>query len=441
MCMPQIVCLLLMPMSEEAPEFKLIRYEEDWSGQKSRSLKYMPLGNSGSYLTVGGETRQRYELFRNPVWGLEPSDGSGYLLQRYMIHADAHLGSRFRMFGQLKSGIETGRAGGPRPPDRDELDVHQAFIELKATGAVQLRAGRQEISLGSSRLVGIREGPNVRQSFDGFRFTAEMEAWKVELLALRPVETNRGMFDDSPGHRQSFWGAYATAPRRRWGSTDVYYLGLDRKSHGFDQGMAREQRHSVGARWYDKRDGWDFDQEGVWQFGRFGPSPIRAWTASSNSGYTFGQVPLRPRIGMKADIASGDKSPLDRRLGTFNALFPKGAYFSEADLLGPYNIMDLHPSFTMQIGRSASITADADYFWRQSKRDGIYDMPGNLIVSGRDSRSRHIGAHAGVIVEWDACRYLRFTANYLRFSPGAFLRDVGLGRTVNFVGLWATFRF
>ncbi len=442
MCMPQVLCLLLLPLSEQPPEFKLIRYEEDWSNQRSNSLKNIPMGSRGMYLTIGGETRQRYEYFRNPVWGLDPDDGNGYLLQRYMLHADLHLGSRLRVFSQMKSGIESGRIGGPRPPDRDELDVHQAFVEVKSPGsAIQLRAGRQEISLGSSRLVGIREGPNVRQSFDGGRLSGESTHWRVDLLAIRPAETNPGKFDDSIGHRQSFWGAYATAKRRRWGSADLYYLGLDRKNHEFDQGAAREQRHSAGVRWYDKVRAWDFDYEGLWQFGTFGSSQIRAWTVASNSGYTLESLALRPRIGLKADIASGDRNPLDRRLGTFNALFPKGAYFSEADLLGPYNIMDLHPSVTVPIGRGVTVSADADYFWRQSTRDGIYDMPGNLIVSGREARSRYIGAHANVMLEWEATRHLSFTANYLHFFPGPFLREVGLGHAVDFVGLWATFKF
>jgi hypothetical protein len=60
-------------------------------------------------------------------------------------------------------------------------------------------------------------------------------------------------------------------------------------------------------------------------------------------------------------------------------MFPKGAYFSEADLLGPYNLMDLHPS--LQVRSRVKLTTDADFFWRQSIRDGIYGIPGNLGTS------------------------------------------------------------
>jgi len=440
----------------DGPAYKTIRYEEDWSSLASPAartrlfdpLKYIPLAFcDGCYLTLGGDVRERYEYARNPSWGLDPPDSNGYLLQRYMLHADLHLGPRLRVFAQLKSGIANGQPDGPRPPDEDQLDLHQAFVEATLWAPhdgtrLSVRAGRQEVNLGSSRLVSIREGPNVRQSFDGARLTFEHARWSIDALALRPAETNRGIFDDSPNHKQSLWGIYASGPlRARTASLDLYYLGLDRKSHRFDQGAAREQRHSLGARIFGKPAQWDYDTEAIWQFGDFGPSRIRAWTVASNTGYTWHALPLQPRLGLKADIASGDKNPLDRTLGTFNALYPKGAYFSQADLLGPYNLMDLHPSLALRLSRTLTLTPDADFFWRNSTHDGIYDTPGNLLASGKSAQSRRVGAHANVAVEWRASRQLTFEAHYLHFFPGPFLREVHLDRRVNFVGVWATYKF
>lgn len=436
--------------TEATTPFKLIRYEESWSrngnaglaGDLFAPLKAIPLGSSdGWQLTIGGEVRQRYENFRNPTWALDPADDSGYLLQRYMLHTDLHLGRRARFFGQLKSNFETGRTGGPRPPDEDRLDVHQAFFESAlwsaGEGTMRVRAGRQEVSLGSARLLGIREGPNVRQSFDGGRIALDTRRWKVELLALRPVETNRGVFDDSPSHQRSLWGVYSTVG----GRIDFYYLGLDRRAHQFDQGIAREQRHSAGLRAFGRAAGWDYDYEALWQFGTFGQADIRAWTVATHTGYSWPHLPLQPRLSFKADIASGDRDPLDRKLGTFNALYPKGAYFSEADLLGPYNIMDLHPALALRISRAVRFTVDADCFWRHSTEDGVYDMPGNLLVSGRGIAGRYIGSHANSAIEWEVSHNFTLAAHYLRFFPGEFLKQAGLNRPVNFVGVWGIFRF
>jgi len=441
--------------STERPVFKLLRYEEDWSslrdhnGSRSElmdSLKYIPFGLEGWYLTLGGEARQRFEFFDHAVWGRDPED-NGYWLQRYMLHADAHLGPRFRLFGQLKSGIEVNRKGGPRPADEDQLDVHQAFIDAALWRSGQdeltLRVGRQEMAFGSSRLVSFREGPNVRQSFDGARLTMHKAGWQVDTFATKPVETSRGVFDDSPDHTRSFWGVYGVRsfPALPKGNIDLYYLGLDRKRARFDAGLQREQRHSMGARIWGRTESWDYNYELVFQWGRFGSGDIRGWTTASDTGFRVDSVRLRPRLGLKADIASGDHDPTDQTLGTFNALFPKGAYFSEADLLGPYNLMDLHPSIELTLMASLKLTTDADFFWRQSIHDGIYGIPGNLLQSGRGVTARYIGWHTSAQLEWSINRHLSVTAMYLHFFPGDFLKQAPPDRPVNFVSTWLSYRF
>lgn len=90
----------------------------DWSDE----IKYIPLGKrDGWYVPVGGESRPVYERYRNEDWGSQPQDLNGYLLQRFMAHADFHLGERLRFFGQLKSGIEAGRRG-PLAPASISID-------------------------------------------------------------------------------------------------------------------------------------------------------------------------------------------------------------------------------------------------------------------------------------------------------------------------------
>src|SRR2546430_1757952 len=107
------------------PPYKQLRYEESYQYLSDSSrrtdftdqVKYIPLNQEGdSYLTLGGEIRERYEYFNNYNWGKGPQDDNGYLLQRYMVHADLHLGPDVRLFTQFKSGLEDGRNGGARPP-------------------------------------------------------------------------------------------------------------------------------------------------------------------------------------------------------------------------------------------------------------------------------------------------------------------------------------
>ena len=55
-----------------------------------------------------------------------------------------------------------------------------------------------------------------------------------------------------------------------------------------------------------KSPAWDFDYEGVAQFGTFGSDQIRAWTLASDTGYALPTLPFWPRFSIKADISSGD---------------------------------------------------------------------------------------------------------------------------------------
>jgi hypothetical protein len=440
---------------EEPPPFKVQRQDEDYrvfrnpEARKSPwdSLKFIDLGNEFR-LSIGGDIRERYEYFHNAVWGLDPEDNNGFLLQRYMLHADLQWRDRVRFFGQLKSGIETGRVGGPRVPDEDYLDIHQAWTELRLWNPgerreISARVGRQEVSLGSSRLVAIREGPNVRQSFDGAKLTLRWDGWRLDGLAFRPSETQTGIFDNRPDPRQMLWGVYGVGPARFLpsGNIDFYYLGLDRKRRVFDEGAGRELRHSLGTRLWGRPGGWDYDWEAVAQWGSFGDGEIRAWTVATHTGYTWKNLPLQPRFGLKADVASGDSRPGDGRLGTFNALFPRGAYFSQADLLGPYNLIDAHPEIDLKVSRSVGLGLDADFFWRQSTRDGIYDIPGFLIVGGSGTSARYVGAHVNASVEWEINRYMAVESHYLYFTPGRFLREVNLNRHVHYFAIWTQIRF
>jgi hypothetical protein len=119
--------------------YPLPTYEEDWRPlyQVDRTdiwdpVKFVPLSADGTTsLSFGGEARLTYERFAHQNFGLTPPDPDGYLLQRYLLHTDLHVGSRVRVWSEFNSGIENGRIGGPRPEiDEDRLDLHQVFVDV-----------------------------------------------------------------------------------------------------------------------------------------------------------------------------------------------------------------------------------------------------------------------------------------------------------------------
>jgi len=357
------------------------------------------------------------------------------------------MGEHARLFSQFQSSLENWRAGGPRPTDRDELDVHQAFLDLKLdlpdAAALTLRSGRQELAYGSQRIVSVREGPNVRQSFDGFRLMYGRGEVRIDGFAAKPAQTNRYAFDDGPDNTKALWGAYAVLPfpPLARGNLDLYYLGLYRGRAGFDQGAARETRHSVGARLWRTARPLDYNFEALYQWGSFGTGAIQAWTVASDTGYTLAAVPLTPRFGLRADIASGDEDPANHDLQTFNPLFPKGAYFSEAGLIGPANFIDLNPCIDLHPADRLTVIFDWDFFWRESTRDGLYNNATALVRSGKTSAARYIGSMSQGQLLWDIDRHLSFVAIYGHFFAGSFLKESGPGRDVDYLTTWLAYKF
>ena len=205
--------------------YQALREKEDWSFLRNSALrsdfwdpiKFMRIPGKGDdwYTSVGGEAREVWEQIGNDNFGMPPFF-NGYLLERYMLHADTHYGPHFRAFVQLKSGLETGRVGGPRPIDEKRLDLLAAFLEVGSgdrdhtASFLRLVIGRQELNYGSGRLVSVREGPTVRQSFDGFRLRSKVGAWNLDGWAVRPDLDRPGFFNNAPNHATEFWGIYST---------------------------------------------------------------------------------------------------------------------------------------------------------------------------------------------------------------------------------------
>jgi alginate export protein len=444
--------------NEDRPPFNSSRYEEGYrflqaSGQRTGffdPIKYIPLNESESvYVTLGGETRQHYEFIDNNNWGKGVQDSDGYYLQRYLGHADLHLGGRIRVFGQLMSGIITGRNGGPRAVDKDRVDLNQAFFDVrlwkKADQRLTVRAGRQEIIFGSRRFFNYRERPNLRLSHDAVTGIFKTGKWDVRAFGARPVAISPGAFDDKSNDVNSVWGLYGVRRKLPLNfplNTDLYYLGLHDRSALYDQGRAEEMRHSIGTRLWGKWENLDYNFEFLYQFGSFGRGNIHAYALASDTGYT---LPLggqgKVRFSLRADVYSGDKDPSDGDLNSFNPFFPKGKHISQLAASGLINQRDVHPRITVTLDRHWSFTTSALFIWRDSLNDGIYSIGNGLLRSGQPSRARYVGSQPELEVKYTFNRHLDLKGIFVYFRAGKFLKQTPPGRDITYLGSMLTFRF
>jgi len=443
--------------ADPPPGISTVRYDENYSylrdpaarsGAWWEPLKYIPLSKSGDvYLTLGGETRLRYELLRNDNFGEGPQDHDGYLWLRAMPMADLHAGEYLRVFGELISAFAVDREPSKRTIDENQLDLLQAFadVRLPLSGPdahATVRGGRQMLKYGSERIISNRYGPNVLQTFDGVKAFAESGLWRVDAFWVRPVESDLEVFDDQTDQR-ALWSFYLTRhfDSAKQNGLDAYYIGYDNDEAVFNQGTGKEERHSLGTRIFGHASGWDWNVEGLYQFGSFGSGDVSAWTVGSDTGYTFSNFSWTPRLSLKANIISGDDDPSDADLQTFNPLFPKGKYFGEIGLIGPYNLMNLHPTIRVDPSETWSVSAAAVFYWRQNTHDGIYDNGGNLLRSDGSTSARYIGTQMELVVNYHPFRTLEFEMAVSRLAAGDYIKATGQSDDAYFVSMEIKFVF
>lgn len=444
----------------QAPTLTTTRYDEHWdladpaarSGHWTEPFKYVSIGDD-AYLTIGIEVRARVESYRNNLWGGAPYPDDDYLWVRAMPYVDLHLergAIGVRGFVQPIAAYAIGVAPAAGPIDQTRTDLLQGFADVRLgveTGSTQgfgvtLRAGRQMLSLGTQRLVGNRYGPNVPLVFDGVRALVSLPGASVSMIAARPVQAATGSFDDDGSRTRKLDGVYATLPAIGLSSgLDVYWLGYRNAVARFGGHSGAEDRDSFGTRVFGESAGWSWNVEAVYQRGRFAGNRISAWTLGSEVGRRFAHLLFAPVAMLRVNIVSGDGRQDDGRLGTFNAMFPRGKYFGELSPIGPYNIVSVNPQVALTLGDKVSVGLAGMAYWRYSAEDGIYDVPGNLIRAPGDATARYIGKQAEATLAWQATPELELSTSISAFDPGSFIRQTGRARTIAMLGLETNFRF
>jgi hypothetical protein len=429
--------------------------DEDWSFLKDRSkridfwdpLKYISLGAEDRYLTLSGEIRYRPEGFRVRSVGDTPSRSDGYFLQRYLFGANFHFSRRFRLFAEIQSGIINGRFGSPRPTDKNSLDLHQAFFEwrqpLSGQRVFGLKIGRQELSIGSSRLISASPGLNVKRSFDGGVVFYHTGSWRLSGAYAKLVSLNPNVFDDRPDHEQTFWGLAASRKSIliKRGELGFYYLNVDRAIARYDQGFGRDQRKTAGVKWSGAASRFDLNYDLIFQWGDFRGSAVRAWAFSTETGYRFVSAKWKPRFSIRADIASGDRDRRDPRLQSFNPLFPGSSYAGAVGLFGPTNLADFTPSVNFVVRQSFILGFEVPSYWRTSAADGLYSTDLRVLLPSAVGRGKYVGTNPAAIVVYQATRHLTFQGVITRFLSGGFLKPTFVANGFGFYSASMLYRF
>jgi Alginate export len=419
-----------------APAFSIEPWNEDYSSLKDPaartdpldSIKYIPLDHDGnSYLTLGGQLRDRFDYFNNNGFGAAKSD-SGFNLARLLANADLHLGPNFRAFVQVDTSLENNRAGGPRRGDVDDFDIQQAFFDIKFpladSNSMVLRVGRQELIYGAQRLISPNDWRNVRLTFDGAKVSLYFPSDTLDVFVARPVVVDKTRLN-SDDDQTVFAGIYnvTSLPQVIPGAQsklDAYLLLLNRSKS--DESPVDVQTYTLGARFHTSPGAWDFDVEPDWQLGQYSSSGIEAYSIAAEGGYTFRDAVFTPRASLGFDLSSGSPDPT----GRFNQLFPpQYLYLGHMYLFGRQNLIDVHPELTIHITKDVTLAAAEHVFWRQNTNDAVYNLGGDVVRASGNSDASYIGNEFDIAANWQIQRHISMYVGYAHFFVGSFLNDTG----------------
>ena len=429
------------------------RFNEDWSTLEGVDtsktddfwdrLKYIPLtADQNVWLSLGGQIRERVEYFDQFQFGSSaPKRSDTYLLSRFRLNADLHVTPYFRIYAEGRSALATDRdlEGRNSTGFYDQADLLNGFADImipfgKET-SVTLRGGRQELILGSQRLVGPGDFTQIARTFDGGAAMVRIADWTVTPFWTQAVIVDKYKFNKSNSDRQLF-GVFSNGPAHILPmNLDLYWLGVNNLGVAFNGTSGREERQTIGARAAGKigQTNLDFEVEAAGQFGRVGHERVGAGMFTSVLGYTLPVKDLTPRVYLEFDYASGDKKP-GGGVGTFNQLYPNGhSYLGYIDYIGRQNIISPSAGVAVTPVHDLTLSLQQYLFWRASDRDGLYNKSSVLLRPGTGTRALYVGAETDLLATYNLTRHLQGYTGYSFFSTGGFIKKTGRDSNSNFV--------
>jgi hypothetical protein len=444
---PQVVRADDQTATPQRPAILFNRWQEDWSvladprvpRQPFDEFKYIPLSDTDryTYLSFGANTRERFEANNAAGFGTGANRNQDYVISRNEFHADLRIANQVQAFVQLQADYAPWKTM-LTPVDVDRLDLEQAFVVLTEPvggGTLKLRAGRQQFAFDLQRFVSVRDGPNVRQSYDAGWADYENGPWRFITFYSLPVQVrDNRIFDDySSVTKQTFGMARAEYKFSESLFVAGYYANFTQANVQFPGASGDERRDIFDVHLNGNANHFDFDLEVMNQTGRIGIEPIEAWAVGSIAGYTFANVNWSPRVGIQLDAASGDGST-KQTFGTFNPLFPNGYYFTLAGYTGYANLIHVKPSLTLTPTSSLKIVIAAAAQWRQTTADAVYIQPDLAVPKTAGRPGAYTGSYGQFRLDWTIDRATSFAIEAVHFKIGEAVRNAG-GHDSNYLGI------
>jgi hypothetical protein len=457
------------------------RYEEDFSFLRDPSkstdffdpLKFIAFDDAKQvYVTFSALERLRYENNQNNNFGLGNQTKSHQMeaySRRTQVGADLHLGPNFRVYAELLNGAVSGRninANRLTTSWRNDLSLQQAFIEAMTNvnlfgtpGKIGIRAGRQSVYLGNGLAVAFPATSNVIVMPDGIRAYVDTGHDRLDLLTLVPtIRRNDDLIRDGDNQHQNIYIAYGSHDFpvfNLMGSdahiTDDPFLIFNRNSAALSNTARRtitttygnqatpintitgqEEIYTIGDRLFGDVGNFDFDWTGQLQRGSFGGYDVEAFAVYTDWGYTFRDLPWKPRIGTHLDVASGGGDKNSKTTNLFDNGFIRQPYVGETVNTAPSltNLYDVAPRIKISPLKSLSMEFSWTFWWRYSSADAVYGPqspygPPSSFAPTLGKPGNYIGSQPQLDVRWTPIPHVTVDGEIGQMVAGEVIKNAG----------------
>lgn len=408
--------------------------------------RFKTIDVGGIVFRFSAEERIRCERWNNEDLDDDKHDRDRRVYVRTRLRTDAIFDKNFRTVLELVDGREWDSERRPRAQN-DDLDVHQAYVELGGK-PVMVRLGRQELVLGSCRLVAAPPWSNILRTFDAARVSYTSEHLDVHAFCGSVVV---GVDDEFNEHRhdERFCGIFTTLKPVKDHKIDLYVLRLHTWNPTYyvtsEDGMKGEhKRYTYGARVYGNfTPRWTYDVEAALQRGRYANDRIRAWAFHADTAYTF-PLPWEPTLQPVLNLASGDRNPTDGVNGTFDPLYSAthNMYGGIMDLVTWSNIEVVGLRLRAKPVKKLTVGLEAHHYWLAEDKDAWYTI--GKKARRRDNTGKSgddIGCEVGCWARYTVSRHCEVEGGVAHFFPGDFAEKTGPSDGVHFCYLQTILRF
>jgi hypothetical protein len=393
-------------------------------------LHRIHLGDNWLFNT-GGEFRIRYADETN---SRGTGKGNNYDLSRVRVYGDLWYRDTFRVYVEYIDADVLHESLAPLPTDINRGDLLNAFVDAKLftynDHNAYVRVGRQELLLGSQRLISPLDWANTRRTFEGVRAFRQGEKFDFDLFWVSPVVPNPTRFD-SEDDKQNFAGAWMTYRPKKGDYLDFYWLFLDNanKINTLTLPFGPYNVHTLGTRYFGKKNNWLWDVEPMLQLGDRGSKDIIAGAATVGGGYNFSKLPWNPTWWVYYDYASGTSNPNSPNgsFSTFNQLFPFGHYYlGFMDLIGRQNIHDVNSHLWLFPTKWITFWLQYHHLQLDQPRDALYNSAG--VPYRRDPTGRSgtdVGDELTAVVNFHLSAHSDIFVGYGQLWAGSFFKNTG----------------